>query len=87
MQAERIVLADMLEHMQIVAAIAEVVLAVHLEPIDRGRATQELGVMGSAQTDADAAHSDDGCAPARRVGELVHTGGANPRGAVECGRR
>ena len=67
MQAEGIVLADMLEHMQIVAAIAEVVLAMHLEPIDRRRAAQEFGVMGSAQTDADAAHSGDGDAACSRV--------------------
>ena len=43
MQADGIVHADLLKHMQVVAAVAEVVLAVHLQPIDCGCESRNSG--------------------------------------------
>lgn len=54
MQAYREMGAYALKHMAIVSTCAEIVLAVHLDPADRGPRAEELGVMPGAQPDASA---------------------------------
>ena len=50
-EAERVVCPHALEHVPVVAARAEVVLAVDLDPADRGPGLQEVAVVPGAQPD------------------------------------
>jgi hypothetical protein len=54
MKADRQTASHDVEHMQVIAAIAEIVLAVHLDPVDRGRRCEKVMVMRMTQPNTDA---------------------------------
>src|SRR5260221_11049231 len=56
MQADRIPGTHMLQHVQVVAAVAEIVFAVDFQPAGPWMRLEEFPVMARAQADADAAH-------------------------------
>jgi hypothetical protein len=51
-QAQRITLADLLDDLDLRAAVGEIVLAVRFEPANRRALGEELGVVDGPQTDS-----------------------------------
>jgi hypothetical protein len=65
-QRDRIARANVIEHAEVVAAFAEVVLAVDLEPVDRRLAVEECAVVRRAKPDACGTALDIECHLSRR---------------------
>ena len=69
MQADRIAFADLVEQMQGLAAVEEVVFAVHLDPPDRRPLAQDLPKVAGAKADA---RADGGAGPIGTWDTSVH---------------